>query len=544
MTDLWGYADLHCHPAAHLAFGGQHASPGRGLLWGAPTGPLPNALPCCNPGHVGVFGGQGLLPAISDPHHGYGSTSYADWPQHDTTLHQQMHIAWTRRAFESGLRLMFALAVNNEMLANLAMGADKDNSDGTSIAAQLAHITETVADNASWMALVSEPGQARAAIEAGKLAIVLGVEVDTLGGFRTAAQCSPAQVQSLVDDLYAAGVRAVTPVHLADNAFGGCAITSDQFSILNHYLHDIHTPHGRFYEVDAAPDPGELAGLEFLLGRDPRWLAQRNAYPYAFPAYPQNLAGHLNAHGMTDRGGELLAAMMKRGMLIDVDHMSQYMRGATLDLAEQYAYPLLSTHSSFRELQLPRRPAAPNDMHGVANEGSLLRSEMERIAQLGGVVAPISHLGPIASYAHPDAPAMATEPEQDTSHSWSHAYLYALELMGERGVAIGTDFNGLAQQPGPRFPTTGGHPAWAKGPIQYGQDLIVMTQQVLQRVITEGRTFDLNSEGLAHYGMLPDFLRDVANQLPDEGLLAAFYRSAEDLIVCWETCVSAGGNLP
>jgi microsomal dipeptidase-like Zn-dependent dipeptidase len=553
MSDLWGYADLHCHPASHLAFGGQHVAPGTGLFWGLPGGPTVDALPCCRPLHTQLLGGYGLLPHLCDSHHGWGSPSYGDWPRHDTTLHQQMHIEWTRRAFDSGLRLICALAVNNEMLADLAVGADHDNADKASIEAQLVYIRQLVADHADWMALVLTPDEARRAIDDGKLAVLLGVEVDLLGGFCAPDQCTRLQAADLAGWLHGLGVRVVTPMHLVDNAFGGCAIASDQFAILNHYLHRRYRgdASARFYDIDGQADAQSLAGVEFLLGRDPGLRAQRNAYAYAFPDYGSlGLEGHVNAHGITDRGRELITAMMRYSLLIDVDHMSQRMRSEVLDLAERYAYPLISTHTSFRELQLARRAHDPDAMHGVANEGSLRRDEISRIAALGGLVAPITHLGPVREYAHPaqigdvhDAgiSAFATVAEQDTSHSWAHAYLYALELMGGRGVAIGTDFNGLAQQPGPRFPRGG--QSVGSGRLRYGRDLIVMTQRVLERAVLGDRSYDLDEDGLAHYGMLPDFLRDIANQLPDEGLLAAFYRSADDTIGCWDKAVSAGWNV-
>lgn len=553
MPDLWGYADLHCHPASHLAFGGQRVAAGQGLFWGLPRGPNVDALPCCQPLHTDLLGGLGTLPRIADSHHGWGSPSYVDWPRHDTTLHQQMHLEWTRRAYESGLRLICALAVNNEMLADLAVGRHHDNRDAASIEAQLADIRATVAAHPDWMALALTPDEARKAIDEGKLAVILGVEVDLLGGYCAADQCDALQAADVADWLQGLGVRAVTPMHLADNAFGGCAIASDQFAILNHYLHRryLGDAEARFYDIDAQADAQALRGVQFLLGRDPDMTAQRNAYPFALPDYvSQNPDGHVNAHGMSARGRDLIVQLMRWGMLIDVDHMSQRMRGEVLALAEHYLYPLVSTHSSFRELQLARRAADPDRMEGVANEGALCRDEIGRIAALGGVVAPITHLGPIRDYTHPEEIAGVTDPahssfttvaEQDTSHSWAHAYLYALELMGGRGVAIGTDFNGLAQQPGPRFPPGGA--AVGTRRLDYGSDLIVMTTEVLKRVQLGSRLFDLDEDGLAHYGMLPDFLRDVANQLPDEGLLAAFYRSADDLVGCWDKAFAAADHV-
>ena len=43
---IFGWADLHCHPMAHLGFGGANiAVGGRRLFWGDPDGAEQSALP-------------------------------------------------------------------------------------------------------------------------------------------------------------------------------------------------------------------------------------------------------------------------------------------------------------------------------------------------------------------------------------------------------------------------------------------------------------------------------------------------------------------
>jgi hypothetical protein len=42
---------------------------------------------------------------------------------------------------------------------------------------------------------------------------------------------------------------------------------------------------------------------------------------------------------------------------------------------------------------------------------------------------------------------------------------------------------------------------------------------------------------MAHYGLLPDFLQDVANVGVPDSALDGLYRSAEDYIRTWETCL-------
>ncbi len=53
----------------------------------------------------------------------------------------------------------------------------------------------------------------------------------------------------------------------------------------------------------------------------------------------------------------------------------------------------------------------------------------------------------------------------------------------------------------------------------------------------EERDFDINLDGMAHYGMLPDLLQDMRNVgLTAEDLIPLF-RSAYDYVQMWGTCV-------
>jgi hypothetical protein len=57
------------------------------------------------------------------------------------------------------------------------------------------------------------------------------------------------------------------------------------------------------------------------------------------------------------------------------------------------------------------------------------------------------------------------------------------------------------------------------------------------------RDFDMNLDGMAHYGMLPDFLQDTANVLRSRGIspgekLAPLFHAAEDYLRMWEKAVT------
>jgi hypothetical protein len=50
------------------------------------------------------------------------------------------------------------------------------------------------------------------------------------------------------------------------------------------------------------------------------------------------------------------------------------------------------------------------------------------------------------------------------------------------------------------------------------------------------RDFDINIDGMAHYGMLPDFLQDMRNIGLSSQDLAPLFRSAYDYVQMWDTC--------
>jgi hypothetical protein len=50
------------------------------------------------------------------------------------------------------------------------------------------------------------------------------------------------------------------------------------------------------------------------------------------------------------------------------------------------------------------------------------------------------------------------------------------------------------------------------------------------------RDFDINLDGMAHYGMLPDLLQDIRNTGLTAEDLAPLFRSAYDYVQMWDTC--------
>ena len=96
---------------------------------------------------------------------------------------------------------------------------------------------------------------------------------------------------------------------------------------------------------------------------------------------------------------------MARGMIIDVDHMSEKATETALALAETYRYPVICSHTWFRDLlysadveyaEDKQELYGTSDVHKVAHEAGKRGDQIERIGRLGGVVAPIINQGDIA----------------------------------------------------------------------------------------------------------------------------------------------------
>ncbi len=498
VAPLWGFADIHAHLMAHLAFGG-HA------FWGKAYDPNPahtgdeamaEALPDCAPIHGGLIN---VNPEFGHPASG-GWPDFDIWPRFTTLVHQQAYVDWLYRAYQGGLRLITCIAVNNELLASKS-NPTSDFDDRSAIQTQVSgmkafveHVNRQAGGaGRGWLQIAYSPAEAKAIIAANKLAVILGVEVDSLGNWRRLedleqlSQGSLDQAHELIshelDWLFNLGVRQITPVHLTDNAFGGTAIYMRFLEISNRFVT------GRGYDVE----DGWKTGVRYRLDHDGddvwedtertvasggkpvsvgRAMNHRTLLDHV-PGIrtlkqalhtPTGLGSHANQRTLSPYGMILLEEMMERGMLIDIDHMSQKTLDAALDLVEAHHYPVLSSHAWFRDLaftaEVEFEPVqgddyGTGDVHKVAHEAGKRADQIERIAALGGVIAPILNQGDVAGLrqAMPEMAEKVPHPSAGSSTSWAQAYLYAVAKMGGRGVAMGSDVNGAAALPGPRFGT-------------------------------------------------------------------------------------------
>lgn len=252
-----GIADLHCHPLANIALGGQ-------FLWGTPDGPIEHALSTCAPIHSVTNGLAGFLhinpnlPLVqatknlldsvinsflepADTH--FGFEKFDGWPKYTTITHQQMYLDWIKRAHDLGnLNLIVATVVNDELISTATGDSSKvPLDDKDSLDFQVEKIKEFVSKS-GFMEIALTPEGARNIIRLGKLAVVLGIEVGTINNFWH--DPTNDEITTFLDHLKSLGVFHVITIHLIDNVFGGTATYDDRFNVENRILR------GHYYELE------------------------------------------------------------------------------------------------------------------------------------------------------------------------------------------------------------------------------------------------------------------------------------------------------
>jgi len=486
---LKGVVDLHTHPMSHLGFGGRlfHGAPDVGslMLQGqikVGSGCNPRAQRASSPAQAlgpcyATHGGHDLFNNTCGNHwrpllmsqleSGPGTHGVAplNWPRRNDILHQQMWVDWIRRAYEGGLRVMVALSVNNETLATIIDG-NAPFDDKTTGDLQIDETVAFVSRHRDFMEIARSPADLQRIVgKDDKLAIILGVELDNIGNFhRVLRGPRPAAVRQLairseIERLHKKGVRYIFPIHLVDNAFGGTAVDNYQFFIASRHQS------GHWPSVRCSPGVGK--GVGFDVGQLGLWglavghgLIPKNDLR-TYQSCPAKF-GHVNTQGLTEDGTFAINVMMQHGMLIDIDHMSRAAADQTLTMAENHRnrtcpYPLMSGHNGL---------ARADD-----GEKSRTQEQYKRLSGIHGMAG------------------VGWDKAFDT-HFLRSFQAVAREMNG-RSLALGSDINGFIPAPiqMTRILYTQNFPRARMGPV----------------------TWDYNRDGVAHYGMLPDFMRALEN---------------------------------
>jgi microsomal dipeptidase-like Zn-dependent dipeptidase len=520
---LKGWVDLHTHPMIHLAFGGKlvHGAPDIGSLLPTDvhcknkvrTTSIEDALSDDSPSHAGynllhlrcgdnfremvVHKFQASNHAIQTGAYAKGYPDFDQWPKWNEITHQKMWVEWLQRAHAGGLRVMVALATNNKTLGDAVSGSgDGPTDDKASADLQVKEIDDFVGRHKHFMEVALSAADVDRIVRAGKLAVIIGIEIDNIGNFNSEpfGGMNDADVKIAIKNeiqrLFKNKVRYIFPIHVIDNWFGGTAIYQNGFNTSN--LRE----RGNFWNIECslASDDitfqyreeqdllamiGQQAAAWVKLGLDPlRVSGPGPVCPPATQTNPPKGSGHRNARTPGWMHEFAIREMMRLGMIIDIDHMSQKTADATLNIAETFDYPVLSGHSGIRGLA------------GGDAENSRTPLQLQRISKLHGMFG----LGTDGAHAY----------------DWAQLYQNAVQIMGYMNpnpalatykpgsIAFGTDLNGLVKGP---MPGNEGRGSNDKNKVVYGA--------AFPKSKTGNKEWDYNTEGVAHYGMMYDFVMHV-----------------------------------
>ncbi|WP_141332802.1 membrane dipeptidase [Myxococcus sp. AB025B] len=397
----------------------------------------------------------------------------SDWPRWDTIAHQQSWEGWLRQAHQGGMSLVVVSAVSNGFLCDALPPQNRTRAcdEMTDVEVQLQKARDFAATR-DWVDLALTPADARRIIGEGKLAMVLSIETSKLFGAK--------DWRAELERFHGLGVRTLQPVHQLDNRFGGAAPHNAIFQAAQ-FLENCH--------IDS--DCGLTVGGK-TLGFDVDGNCK-------------------NTKGLTGEGRALVQAMMDKGMLIDLAHLSEKGIQDAYAVAETNKYyPLYVSHGHFREV-----------MNGklAENEKTTPAWVVQMLRRTGGMFG--------LRTAHDETRTYTKSGVENNCQGSTRSFAQAYEF-GRQGLkvpmAFGADFNGFIQQTRPRFGENG---ACSAG-FQAEADAQAR-QQELQGPGRLGTAFD--EAGLAHVGLLPDMVKDLRNLGVNTAGLTG---SSETFIRMWE----------
>ncbi|MEV8600850.1 discoidin domain-containing protein [Streptomyces griseoviridis] len=479
--EVRGFVDAHNHLFSNEAFGGRLIC---GKVFSAAG--VADALADC-PEHY-PDGSLALFDYITHggdgKHDPTGWPTFKDWPAYDSMTHQANYYAWVERAWRGGQRVLVNDLVTNGMICSVYPFKVRSCDEMTSIRlqARLTYDLQAFIDTQyggpgkGWFRIVTDSAQARQVVEQGKLAVVLGVETSEPFGCKQIldiAQCGKADIDKGLDELYALGVRSMFLCHKFDNAL--CGVRFDEGGLGTAINVGQFLSTGTFWQTETCKGPQ----ADNPIGTAASAAEGDLPAGVRVPAYDSG--ARCNVRGLTDLGEYAVRGMMQRKMMLEVDHMSVKATGQALDIFEAASYPgVLSSHSWM-------------DLNWT-----------ERVYSLGGFVAQYMH--------------------GSEAFSAEAARTRALRTAYGVGYGFGTDFNGIGDHPAPRGADAADRVVYPFRSADGGS--------VVDRQTSGQRTFDLNTDGAAHVGMIPDWIEDI-RRVGGQGVVDDLFRGAESYLGTW-----------
>ncbi|PTL59747.1 hypothetical protein [Paraconexibacter algicola] len=486
-----GFMDGHMHWMTYLYFGGR-------FHCGAPFHPygITRALPDCEEiegprGAAAPF--QNLLSYGSPvaPHSTAGYPTLDSWSRTNLT-YEGTYYKWVERVWMSGMRLMVMGVNENRILCLLQTNRDQPCDEMETVRRSVRSIRqmEEYVDalnggpGKGWFRIVTDPFEARKVVNAGKMAVVLEMELSEPFGCSgvEAPTCDAAKIDRDMAELHRLGVRSSLLVGKYDNPLGGVRFDEGTSGIIVNLGNRLSA--GRWWDAKTCEPGTALTDNEVPTqgGPVPEALKEAGVPGGTLPAYPPG--PHCNTRGLTDLGAHAVRRLMERGWIVNPDHMSQAAVDATLTLAEAKGYSgVISPHSWMDPDNWPR------------------------LRRLGGL-------------AYPQASSAGRFVER-----WKEYRPKDGESPFYFGWGFGADLGGLAEQ---------GAPLPQDSPARVTYPFRSLDGRVtFERQRTGSRTFDYAREGVAHYGLYADWVEEV-RKLGGPQIAEDLLRGTEAYLQMWE----------
>jgi len=547
---VWGMADIHTHLFGNIGYG-------RYFNAGKPFSPygIQDALRGCNKSH-GLSGTFDIYATSTGDqqttlgHRTAGYPNFSYWPSHTDFNHQKGYYQWLNRARLGGLRLMTVLSVQNEVLHEIynemvsqlrAFPTFLTVYNATEVLNSM-EVHDLMVENVNalvdyvdaqeggpgqgWLQIAHTPEQARQIIAEGKLALVMGMELEAPFNCITtrdgSSNCTRAYLEEQLDAYREKGISHIFLNHHWDNDFSG-ARQFETFLELSNTVYNDHT-----FEWEAADDgeegifntyvplgAAELEGInqiaiDIITGIFNVELVEPNLPPSETGMYR-------NTAGLNDLGKVFIEECMQRGIMIDFGHSTKKAVEEAYTILDEYNYPPLFTHSANFD-------------------------EMTHVLEREGVLSPMLKANGFENYTQPceylvytDFAELITFDNQINAQSRNDEYV---------GIPFTSDlFAGVPHMNGPRFnnetnPCTVGQSNPVSYPFTSHDGSVVFEQQQ-----TGNRIFDFNTDGLAHMGLLPDLIQDLKQQGYTDQDLEVLFNGAEEYLRLWERSINASQNI-
>ena len=501
-----GLVEGHMHWMTYLYFGGNFHCGSPWHRYG-----ITEALPDC----AEIEGPQGSAAPFQN-FFNFGNPA----APHDTRQYPQMsqtrssnltwegtYWRWIQRAWLSGLRVMVMGVNENRELCETQQNRKFDCDEMNTVRRGFAAIKELQdyvdaqagGPGRGFFQIVTNPIQARKVVNQGRMAVILEIEISEPFGCRNLEQptCDRERVDRELEEMHDLGVRSSLLLNKFDNPLAGVRFDSGPVGqVINQFNRRSAGSYwsARTCTSDLTDNTIETGSPEVNAALD-RLLDTLGVQGGTLPTYPP--APHCNTRGLTPMGKHLVKRMMELKMIVNPDHMSQAAVDDTLTLLEARDY------------------SGVISPHGWMDPGN-----WPRLWKLGGLAFP----------GHSSAASYVDEWRDFRPRSTPFEF----------GWGYGADLGGLSQQPRVNEDDSGD----INYPFKSYDGRVTFERQT-----TGERTFDYTKEGVAHYGLYPEWFEDL-RRLGGQKMARDMWDGAEAYLQMWERaagvpsggCMTRGGT--